>query len=221
MREILTYLLLIQLFAYSDLLTSRSKEVKLEPTIMFEDWALNLNSLRMNDPNLVTGNKIYFENQRVPDILVKPLAYSIFSQGKEFSLRYDEIMEGNALKGYVLSLRTQDGQLLWKYSPYFYHSYGPGLRTALVGKRLVIAVYHPFATGSDLLCVDFNTGKEIWHAQVNELMAEHSEYYNHVWVMVSNDRVLLAGKESDGNILQVFSLQNGSNLFTIMRRNGQ
>jgi hypothetical protein len=82
----------------------------------------------------------------------------------------------------------------------------------LKGEKLYIANYHPIATGSSLHCYDLTKKKVIWTADVKQINASHSEYYNSVVLGLYKDKVLMYGLEANGEYLQVFDADSGERL---------
>ena len=82
----------------------------------------------------------------------------------------------------------------------------------LKGEKLYIANYHPIATGSSLHCYDLTKKKVIWTADVKQINASHSEYYNSVVLGLYKDKVLMYGLEANGEYLQIFDANSGERL---------
>src|SRR5690606_32229672 len=82
----------------------------------------------------------------------------------------------------------------------------------LKGDLLYIANYHPIATGSSLHCFDLKTEKMKWTADVLQVNASHSEYYNKVTLSMYKDRLLMQGDEAYGSYLQIFDAESGKRL---------
>jgi outer membrane protein assembly factor BamB len=104
--------------------------------------------------------------------------------------------------------------LLWKYKYNYDIVYNPSVTALFQGNILVLALYHSISTGSDLLALDINTGKLLWHANVEQVNASHSEYYNTVNLYAYKDKVLMEGIESYGKYLQVFDINTGATLYS-------
>ncbi len=105
-------------------------------------------------------------------------------------------------------------KVLWKYS-YTDRAVNPSKITALLHDDiLILALYHQISTGSDLLAMDLKTGNLKWHAQVDQVNAEHSRYYNRVNLFRYKDKILMEGIESYGKYLQVFNVTTGAKLFS-------
>jgi len=104
--------------------------------------------------------------------------------------------------------------VLWKYEYDYDIVYNPSVTALVHGDKLILALYHPISTGSDLLALDINTGKILWHANVEQVNASHSEYYNTVNLYAYKDKVLMEGIESYGKYLQVFDIKTGAALYS-------
>jgi hypothetical protein len=65
----------------------------------------------------------------------------------------------------------------------------------LKDNKLYIANYHPIATGSSLHCFDLLKKKVIWTADVKQVNACHSEYYNSVVLGMYKNTILMYGLE--------------------------
>ena len=90
-------------------------------------------------------------------------------------------------------------------------------RIVQVGPLLVIAAYSPIATGTQLFAVDVKTGKPVWRAEVDSLPIGHSKYANRVQLQVSDDGLLLIGRESSQEFAQLFDPATGKRLASVVR----
>lgn len=77
---------------------------------------------------------------------------------------------------------------------------------------LYIGNYHPISTGSSLHCFDLRTGKIKWTADVLQVMASHSEYWNKVTLSMYKDKIIMQGDEAYGSYLQIFNAETGKRL---------
>jgi hypothetical protein len=109
--------------------------------------------------------------------------------------------------------KTSD-EVLWKYKYTDNIVYASNVTPLACGDKLILALYHRISTGSDLIALDLKTGKFIWHANVDQVNASHSEYYNQVFLYSYKDKVLMEGIESYGKYLQVFDVNTGSKLYS-------
>lgn len=80
---------------------------------------------------------------------------------------------------------------------------------------LVVASYPKIATGSALSAYNFYTGKLLWNAEVEQINADHSQYYNRVLLSKYKDKVIMEGIEANGKYLQVFDMASGRRLFSL------
>ncbi len=87
------------------------------------------------------------------------------------------------------------------------------VRPMLLNDKIVYAYYHDIATGSDLVCYDLKTKKVAWQADVKQVMAEHSKYYNKVYLSAFELTVIMEGQEAYGSYLQLFDLNTGKRMF--------
>lgn len=88
----------------------------------------------------------------------------------------------------------------------------PACEFILKDNLLYIANYHPIATGSSLHCFDLQTGKMKWTADVKQVMASHSEYYNKVTLSMFKNKIIMEGDESYGDYVQIFDAGTGKRL---------
>lgn len=102
----------------------------------------------------------------------------------------------------------------WEYK-YNDRQVNPYSITALVKENiLVLGLYYPISTGSDLVAIDLNNGQLKWHAKADQVNASHSKYYNHVNLFSYKDKVLMEGIESYGRYLQVFDVNTGAKIYS-------
>ncbi len=88
----------------------------------------------------------------------------------------------------------------------------PGCDFILKDSLLYIANYHPIATGSSLHCFDFKTKKMKWTADVLQVNASHSEYWNKVTLSIYKSKIIMQGDEASGSYLQIFDAESGKRL---------
>lgn len=88
----------------------------------------------------------------------------------------------------------------------------PSCDFILKGDKLYFANYHPISTGSALYCYDLSKDKLSWTADVKQIYASHSEYYNTVVIGLYKDKILMYGLEAYGEYIQVFNAENGERL---------
>ncbi|MDD3687337.1 MAG: hypothetical protein PHE56_11285 [Bacteroidales bacterium] len=88
----------------------------------------------------------------------------------------------------------------------------PACDFILQGNNLFIANYHPIATGSSLYCYDISAQKIKWQADVKQVNASHSEYYNTVIISTYKNKIVMEGNEAYGNYVQIFDAESGKRL---------
>jgi len=81
---------------------------------------------------------------------------------------------------------------------------------------LVIAFYHTISTGSSLFAYNLHTGKLLWHADVVQIMASHSEYWNTVYLSSYKNLIIMEGVEAYGEYVQIFDVKTGKRLFSTL-----
>ncbi|MDD3877079.1 MAG: hypothetical protein PHT69_10685 [Bacteroidales bacterium] len=101
--------------------------------------------------------------------------------------------------------------------PYSFYEFeienaSPACELILKDSLLYIANYHPIATGSELYCFDLHHNKIKWKADVEQLMVEHSKYYNKVTLSMYKNKIIMEGNEAGGNYLQIFDTETGTRL---------
>jgi hypothetical protein len=88
----------------------------------------------------------------------------------------------------------------------------PSCDFILKDNLLYIANYHPIATGASLHCFDLNTSKMKWVADVLQVNASHSEYWNKVTLSLYKNKLIMEGDEAYGKYLQLFDAESGKRL---------
>ncbi len=90
--------------------------------------------------------------------------------------------------------------------------------TLVDGNQLILATFHRIATGSHLVSVDVRTGTPRWIADVEQVNASHSEYFNDVSLERRGTTVVMRGYEASGCYVQVFDLATGRRISSQMKR---
>lgn len=183
-----------------------------------------LNFYKCNSKYLIfTNNWFYKENPKTVIVNLSsgettelPILASgvIFDKEDNLSglLHYDE------KENIVTFYKGISSEPVWEYK-YSYRRVSPYSITALIkDNTLVLALFYPISTGSDLVAVDINNGSLKWHAEVDQVNASHSKYYNHVNLFSYKDKILMEGIESYGKYLQVFDVNTGRKLFSEINR---
>jgi len=80
---------------------------------------------------------------------------------------------------------------------------------------LVMATYPKIATGSALSAYNIHAGKLLWNAEVEQINADHSQYYNKVLLSKYKDKIIMEGIEANGQYVQIFDLATGKRLFSL------
>lgn len=88
----------------------------------------------------------------------------------------------------------------------------PAFDFLLKGDCLFIASFHPIATGSSLYCYDISTQRMKWQADVKQVNASHSKYYNTVKISNYKNKIVMEGNEAYGNYVQIFDAESGKRL---------
>ena len=91
------------------------------------------------------------------------------------------------------------------------------LRAVQIGSTIVVALYDPIATGTELFGLDATTGRQLWQAQVDSLPIAHSKYSNDVTLTARGRVVALVGHESAQEYAQTFDAATGRRLASILR----
>ncbi|HZS37618.1 MAG TPA: hypothetical protein VFF06_12365 [Polyangia bacterium] len=117
----------------------------------------------------------------------------------------------------ALYLLDGTGRARWAVASYDRY-YGDDLAVAIAGSQLIVAGFHRIATGSNLRSFDLATGRPLWTADVEQVNASHSKYYNDVTVEARGGRIILRGVEAYGCYVQVFDAATGRRLSSRMKR---
>lgn len=96
-----------------------------------------------------------------------------------------------------------------KVSTHYYDT----VETVLVDDVLYVTEYSKIDTGSTLRAFNLRTGEFVWKADVKQLHAEHSQYYNKVYLSLHENRLILEGIEAQGIYLQIFDIRTGKRLY--------
>ncbi len=88
------------------------------------------------------------------------------------------------------------------------------VETLLKDTIIIMATYSKIATGADLKAYHAKTGKLLWKADVAQLKAAHSQYYNKVHLSLFQNKIIMEGIEAGGTYLQIFDIKKGERLYT-------
>jgi outer membrane protein assembly factor BamB len=90
--------------------------------------------------------------------------------------------------------------------------------TLVAGDQLVLGQFHRIATGSRLISLDLASGALRWTAEVEQVNAAHSEYFNDVALELSGGDVIMRGTEASGCYVQRFDAATGRRKRSLMKR---
>jgi hypothetical protein len=88
----------------------------------------------------------------------------------------------------------------------------------VVGDQLILSTFHHHSTGAHLVSVELKTGTPRWIADVEQVNASHSEYFNDVALERRGNTIVMRGYEASGCYVQTFDLKSGQRLSSQMRR---
>lgn len=94
---------------------------------------------------------------------------------------------------------------------------GGAARAVLAGGLLVVATYDPVATGVALEAFDARSGAPRWKADVELLMISHFVYETEIDLSLARGAVLLRGRETMQDYLELFDPGTGRRLFATVR----
>jgi hypothetical protein len=80
----------------------------------------------------------------------------------------------------------------------------------LVDRTLVVASFHPIATGATLHAFDLATGATLWTGAVDLLPIAHSIYSNDVRLTLRGGHVAMRGIEAGQDYLELFDPRDGT-----------
>lgn len=109
-----------------------------------------------------------------------------------------------------IAFRMPDNYCTADYEKLYYNH----AETILKNTTLVIATFSDIASGSDLTAYNINSGKVLWKADVKQLNASHSKYWNSVTLSLMGNKIIMEGNEAFGRYVQVFDFSTGKRLFT-------
>jgi hypothetical protein len=89
------------------------------------------------------------------------------------------------------------------------------------GSSLIVALYQRSSTGARLYRFDRATGKTQWEADVYQLDADHSIYFNDVRLTKRGGQIVMHGEEAGGCYLQVFDAKTGKRVSTQIGKVGK
>ncbi|MDX2359443.1 MAG: hypothetical protein QNK23_01460 [Crocinitomicaceae bacterium] len=136
----------------------------------------------------------------------------------QYRITLHDYFTDDAITGYSIVAETMPKPKAgWKYTTEQAKALGRNMQVIFDDNKLIVAVFSPIASGCDLVCINLQTGREIWHAEVEQLLVDHSQYLNNVYLDKFDDKIVLVGNEIGGAYVQIFDSATGKNLFTRTR----
>lgn len=92
----------------------------------------------------------------------------------------------------VFCINTDDGKIIWlgKYKSQAETSHGPGARaTAFIDSSMV----YTFGRSGDVVCWNFDNGKEIWHKNVKDIGGVEPQWGHSATPLVINEKLIIQG----------------------------
>ena len=178
--------------------------------VIFQSWMLDVNQLKLVDTIKNNAENIIWDVSK---------EHSIWDDTRRVENPFFPVICNSDTTGF---LQISDSTLLyydsfkkqvWKTK--YATTFRKYCRAFSSGNSLFVSFYSPIATGSSLLCYDINNGKNLWIGDIKQMMISHSKYRNEVFIYKTNSRIIVAGQEAMGNILQVIDSKTGKNLFFV------
>ena len=199
------------------------KVIQVKKVVLFKDWALDLNQLKL------IGINDYSKNEVVWDVNNEPSYWGdrnkmkiergdfISVKSKDSIINYikiDEFIAKDVVYGYQIS----SWDITKKTKQWIFLDTLHGVATCgkvlTCDNKLYIATFDFISTGSGLVCLNQSTGTLLWNAKVKQMFIDHSEYSNDVFLNKIGDLIILVGDEAGGKYIQVFNAKTGENIFT-------
>ena len=90
---------------------------------------------------------------------------------------------------------------------------------AVRGDMLYYVEHHPIASGAAAVSIDLKTGTLRWRTQLKGLgPVDHSKYRNQVWLEIADDALVVQGRESYGNYVELVDFTTGKTLANDLRK---
>ena len=210
-------ILLLIIVTFATACNSQEKEDMKHKGIIFKDEIFDLDDLKFSLEKDTSKLNIVWNTNNEPNNFSdsKSTVTVTDKTGKEFQVSVTEEVIDSTLVNYIIELKDEKlKKTVWKYSPNQALSIGNGIKAVVKNNKLIVAVYCPIATGSDLVCIDIYSGKEIWHGDIKQIRASHSQYSNVVHIKAFDNKIILAGNELGYRYLQVIDINTGANLFS-------
>ena len=114
-----------------------------------------------------------------------------------------------------VTLYDSTGTAKWTWTAQPYPA--EAMRAKRQGANVIVALYDPIATGTQLLAFDAATGTLAWRGDVDSLPISHSKYSNRVELEARGRDLLLTGHESAQEFVQSFDSVTGKRLASVVR----
>ncbi|MCD4793049.1 MAG: hypothetical protein K8R54_07455 [Bacteroidales bacterium] len=221
-----TKILLLIIVTLAIACNSQEKKDMKNKVIIFKDYIFDLDDLKLLsniDGEIDTAKlNIVWNINNEPNNFsdAKDTIIIADKTGKEFQVSISETIIDNTISNYIIELKDKKlKKTLWKYSPNQALSLGTAVKAVVNNNKLIIAAYCPIVSGSDLVCIDIYSGKEIWRGEIKQLYINHSQYSNSVYIKLFGDKIVMAGDEAGCSYIQIIDINTGANLFTKMENN--
>ncbi|MEI6349087.1 MAG: hypothetical protein WCP69_14160 [Bacteroidota bacterium] len=225
-KLIFTILILLASYSQSECQNNEST-VSNKKVVVFRGWALDLNQLKLIGINDYTKKEIVWDVDNEPsywgDKNTKRIERGDFIpvKSKDSIINYikiEEIIAKDVIYGYQISSWDITKKIKqWTFSDTL-HGIAACGKVILCDQKLYIASFDFISTGSGLVCLNQNTGTPVWNAKVTQMLVDHSEYSNDIFLNKIDDLIILVGDEAGGKYIQVFNAKTGENIFTEMKK---
>ncbi len=213
-----THILLLIIITFATACNSQVQDETKHKGVIFKDWVLDLNDLKILSENDEKQLNIVWNinDEKAENNVIKPHTNIIIKDNdeKEFLIKFTETDIREINQSYTVLLRNVNTkEEIWTYSNSSFCYFGHTIQLIVAGNKIIIAAHSPIASGSDLICLDIYSGKEIWRGDIKQLYVGHSQYSNSVYLKLFGDKIVMAGDEAGGNYIQIIDLNTGANLF--------
>ncbi len=213
-----TYVLLLLSILLATSCNSQVKKDTKNKGIIFNNWILDIDNLEILLENSTTKLDIVWniDNEDAENNVIKPHTNKIIKDNdeKEFLIMFTDLIAKEYNQSFTVLLRdAKTKEEIWTYSNYFAINFGHIIQLIVADNKIVIATHNQISSGSNLICLDIHTGKEVWRGAVNQLNVEHSKYSNSLYIDLFDEKIVIMGNESYGRYIQVIDLNTGKNLF--------
>ncbi|AFZ57319.1 hypothetical protein H6G54_25470 [Anabaena cylindrica FACHB-243] len=80
---------------------------------------------------------------------------------------------------------------------------------------LWIVYYDPTASGATLYAYDFKQQVLLWQHEITKHYVDQSNYWNKIYLILDEDKIILEGKEAGTEYVQIFEATTGRKIFSI------